>query len=115
MSITALRRAFKSLLHLEPMPAGKCTDEERDLWASAEGDLIRSLPYAGSATSLPASPSLCVFWWGEGLKVIPHGKYTARLSVGGQGSTNTPHKSRRHRASETQNQVDLTSVQKKKL
>lgn len=95
------------------MPAGKCTDEERDLWASAEGDLIRSLPYAGSATSLPASPSLCVFWWGEGLKVIPHGKYTARLSVGGQGSTNTPHKSRRHRTSETQNQVDLTSVQKK--
>ena len=48
------------------------------------------------------------------MKVIPHGKYTARLSVGGQGSTNTPHKSRRHRTSETQNQVDLTTVQKKK-
>ena len=48
------------------------------------------------------------------MKVIPHGKHTARLSVSGQGSTNTPHKSRRHRTSETQNQVDLTTVQKKK-
>lgn len=45
--------------------------------------------------------------------MTPRGKYTARLSVGGQGSTNTPHKIRRHRTSETQNQGDLTTVQKK--
>ena len=45
--------------------------------------------------------------------MTPHGKYPARLPVSGQGSANTPHKTRRHGTSETQNQVDLTTGKKK--